>query len=124
MTTLSEPLEKLCRSVPGAVAATIMGVDGLPVDTHTASEDGTGEMDLASLLVEYSSLLSQVQRSAQMFAAGGLEELSIKAEHLTTIIRPINDEYFLAIALAPHANFGKGRYHLRLIAPTLVGELS
>ncbi|MBK8014347.1 MAG: roadblock/LC7 domain-containing protein [Deltaproteobacteria bacterium] len=121
MSVLSAPLERLCQRVPGALAASIMGLDGLPVDTHTASK---GDIDLSSLLVEYSSTLAQVRESAQMFAAGALEEISIRAENLTTIIRPITTEYFLALALLPEANFGKGRYHLRMTAPELVDELS
>lgn len=112
------PLEQICQRVDGTFAVTVMGLDGLPVDTvhHEHVPEGT---DVASLLVEYSNLISQVKRSAQMFAAGGLEELSIRSENLTTIIRTINKDYFLAIALGNHGNFGKGRYMLRVNAPKL-----
>lgn len=104
-----------------ALAASIMAMDGIPVD---AIELDAGDVDVSALLVEFSSLLGQVQRSAQMFAAGGLEELAIRSEHLTTIIRPINQEYLLCLALRPDANFGKGRYLLRINAPKLASALS
>jgi hypothetical protein len=39
-----EHLEAICASVDGAVAATIMGVDGLPVETVEAA--GAGEVDI------------------------------------------------------------------------------
>lgn len=120
---LHAALRTLCASVEGAVAATIMGVDGIPVQAFEVEglEDG---VDVSSLLIEYSNLIGQVQRSAQMFAAGGLEELAITSERLTTIIRPVTAEYFLALALRSTANFGKGRYLVRINAPRLAGELS
>lgn len=64
------PLQKICGSVDGALAATVMGFDGLPVDAYTHHEPG-GELDISSLIIEFSSLLGQVKASAQMFAAGG-----------------------------------------------------
>ena len=118
------PLEKIHQGVDGALAITLMGMDGLPVDTLHPTASEREDMDVSSLLVEYSTLLNQVKSSAQMFAAGGLEELAIASEHLTMIIRPVNDEYFLALALTPGANFGKGRYLLRVLAPTLAGALA
>jgi predicted regulator of Ras-like GTPase activity (Roadblock/LC7/MglB family) len=69
-------------------------------------------------------VLSQVRQSAEMFSAGALNELSIRSERLTTIIRPVNEEYFVALALVPEGNFGKGRYLLRVHAPKLVQDLS
>jgi predicted regulator of Ras-like GTPase activity (Roadblock/LC7/MglB family) len=126
MDELRKPLEAICAGLPGVVTATIMGVDGLPVDSFVQEQASSSESapDVESLLVEFTGLIAQVQRSAQMFAAGGLEELSIASEHLITIIRPINDEYFLAVAMLPHANTGKGRYLVRIHAPRLASALS
>jgi predicted regulator of Ras-like GTPase activity (Roadblock/LC7/MglB family) len=122
MSDFNERLRSIVHAVDGAVAATIMGVDGIPVQAYEA--EASDDVDVSSLLVEYSSLIPQVQRSAQMFAAGGLEELSIRSERLVTIIRPVNAEYFLALALKADANHGKGRYLLRVHAPKLAGALS
>jgi predicted regulator of Ras-like GTPase activity (Roadblock/LC7/MglB family) len=122
MSDFNLALQTICASVDGAVGATLMGIDGIPVEQFEVDGDRV-DVDVSSLLIEYSSLISQVQRSAQMFAAGGLEELSIASEHLTTIIRPVTGEYFLALALRSNANFGKGRYMLRIHAPRLAADL-
>ncbi len=122
MSDFKERLQLIVTSVDGAVAATIMGIDGIPVQVYEV--EGRDDVDISSLLIEYTALIPQVQRSAQMFAAGGLEELSIKSEKLVTIIRPVNAEYILALALRTNANMGKGRYLLRVHAPKLVEELS
>src|SRR5262249_8473358 len=111
-------------AVDGAVAASIMGNDGIPVTAYEVEPKDGDEIDVSSLLVEYSALIGQVQRSAQMFAAGGLEELSITSQRLTTIIRPVTGEYFIALAMRSSANFGKGRYLLRIHAPRLAGDLT
>ncbi|MBK6689764.1 MAG: hypothetical protein IPG45_35185 [Deltaproteobacteria bacterium] len=121
--TIRGPLSEICEAVPGAFAASIIAADGVPVDTVEA-QSADGELDISSLLIEYSALLGQVRSSAQMFAAGDLEELSISSANLTTIIRPLSLEFFVALALAPGANFGKGRYLLRLKADELRAALA
>lgn len=116
------PLEAILNRVPEAFAATVMGFDGLPVDSI---EKEAGGPDVAALVVEYSALLKQAKGSAQMFAAGELEELTIRAEKLTVVMRAVNDEYFLAAAIPPGGrNQGITRYLLRLQAPALNKALS
>ena len=121
-------LETICHSLDGAVLATVMGFDGLPVEIVTKDEEPAGEdgrpVDAESLLVEFSAMLEQIRGSTRVFSAGGLEELAIRSEHLTTVIRLVTKEYFIALAMRPEASVGKGRYLLRLHAPSLVDELS
>ncbi len=124
MDELRDPLQSICDGVDGALLATIIGVDGLPVDSVQTQKESAESLDVPALFVEYTSLMPQVQKSAQMFAAGLLEELAIRSENLVTIIRPINEEYFLALALLPSANSGKGRYLLRIHAAGLAKALS
>jgi len=40
-----------------------------------------------------------------------------------TIIRTLGDTYFLALAMKPDGNFGKGRYLMRTAAPKIMAEL-
>ena len=115
-------LERLCDDLDGAVAACLMGADGMPVESVERFQDQDG-IDANSLFVEYSSLLPQIRQSAEVFAAGNIEEFCIRSEQITAVIRPVTEEYFLALALHPGGNLGKGRYLLRLTAPQLVDEL-
>jgi hypothetical protein len=43
---------------------------------------------------------------------------------MTTLIRLLNDEYFVVVALQPSGNIGKARYLLRISAPKLLEKLS
>ena len=126
MNEFRDSLERIVGQVDGMILASVMGMDGLPVDTVAgpalASEDA--ELEVSALFIEFSTLIEQARRSAQMFAAGGLDELAIKAENFTTIIRLITPEYYLALALAPDGNFGKARYLARLQAPVLARALA
>jgi predicted regulator of Ras-like GTPase activity (Roadblock/LC7/MglB family) len=114
-------LQAICGALPGTVAATLMGSDGIPIETV---EGADAELEVSSLIVEYGSLIDQIRRSAQMFEAGGLEELTIASEHITTLIRPLTEEYFLALALGPGVPSGKGRYLMRIHAPGLLEALA
>jgi predicted regulator of Ras-like GTPase activity (Roadblock/LC7/MglB family) len=115
-----EHLQDVCRSCDGAVACTLMGVDGIEVDTHV--ENG-GVLDVKSLLVEYSSLFRTAREASEAHEAGGIAELSIATEKLVTVARLVTPEYFMAVALTPEGNFGKARYLLRVTAPKLRSEL-
>jgi hypothetical protein len=42
---------------------------------------------------------------------------------MTTLIRLLNPEYFVAMTIAPGGNFGKARFLLRTLTPKLVDEL-
>lgn len=115
-------LARLREAVPGALAATIMGADGIPIDLVQNTD--VDQMDASGLLVEYGALLEQVRKTAQMFAAGPLEELSVRSERLTCLMRPINDEFFLALVIPPEASLGRSRFLLRVEAPQLRTALS
>ena len=40
------------------------------------------------------------------------------------MLRPLTDEYFVAVSLKPGGNTGKGRYLLRIVGPQLIAELT
>jgi len=115
-----EHLEQVCRSVDGAVACSLMGVDGIEVDTHVA--DG-GAVDVKSLLVEYSGVLRSAKEAAEAHEAGGVAEIAIATDKLLAVVRTVSPEYFMVVALTPDGNFGKARYLLRVTAPKLRSEL-
>jgi predicted regulator of Ras-like GTPase activity (Roadblock/LC7/MglB family) len=115
-----EHLEEVCRNVDGAVACSLMGVDGIEVDTHL--QDGGG-LDVKSLLVEYSGVLRSAREAAEAHEAGGVAEIAISTDKLQAVVRIVSPEYFMVVALTPEGNVGKARYLLRVTAPKLKAEL-
>jgi predicted regulator of Ras-like GTPase activity (Roadblock/LC7/MglB family) len=115
-----EHLQEVCRKVEGAVACSLMGVDGIEVDTHI--NEGA-EIDFRTLLVEYSGILHNAREAAETNQAGAVAEISISTDVLVAVARVVSPEYFMIVALKPDGNFGKARYYLRVTAPKLLAEL-
>jgi predicted regulator of Ras-like GTPase activity (Roadblock/LC7/MglB family) len=114
-------LKNVVEQVDGALACSVMGFDGIPVETH---EVGTvDDVELNHTWVEYANLLSQLKGAAELLKTGGVQEISVNAEKVVTLMRLVTDEYFLVLAMKPTANYGKGRYALRIAAPKVKAEL-
>ena len=114
-----ENLQKIVDNVEGGIAGLLMGFDGIAVETYARQ----GDIDIQTVGMEFSFILTQVRKAAEILEVGGVKEIAIKAEQLTVIIRVLSEEYFVALALRPEGNFGKGRYLLRVVAPKMVTEL-
>jgi predicted regulator of Ras-like GTPase activity (Roadblock/LC7/MglB family) len=115
-----EHLQDVCTSVDGAVACSLMGVDGIEVDTLVSDQ---GDLDLKSLLVEYSGVFRNARDAADVHQAGGISEVSINTDKLVTVARLVSPDYFMVVALKPEGNYGKARYLLRITAPKVRSEL-
>ncbi len=119
-----EHLESMMQGVEGAVAASVMGFDGIAIDTlESTSGETAGDLDIQTMLIEYSNILNQLRRAAEVLQSGSVTELSVNTEKLVTIARLLSDEYFAVLAIAPGANYGKARYVLRMAAPRIAAEL-
>lgn len=114
-------LESVVSQVDGALACSVMGFDGIAVQSHQV--DGADELDLTAALIEFTNVLSQLKSAAEALKTGGVQEISINTEKVVTLMRLISPEYFIALALKPEGNYGKGRYVLRITAPKIRSEL-
>ena len=115
-----EVLREVVERTEGGIASLLMGFDGIPVENYVKS--GV-KIDVESVGMEYSVILTQISKAAAMLDAGTAREISIQTENITTLIRLLNPEYFVALTMAPNGNFGKARFLLRTLTPKLVDEL-
>ena len=116
----AETLKKVVDNLDGGMAAVVMGLDGIAVESYIKAAD---RIDVNTVAMEFSFILSQIRKAGDSLAVGGLEELSVKAQQLTLVCRMLSPQYFVAIAMAPEGNFGKCRYLVRLAQPALAAEL-
>jgi predicted regulator of Ras-like GTPase activity (Roadblock/LC7/MglB family) len=114
-------LESVVNQVDGALACSVMGFDGISVETY--QKDEAGELELNGAWVEYANLLTQLKNAADVLRTGAVTELSVNSDKVLTIIRMVSPEYFLVLALKAEGNYGKGRYVLRVTAPKVRAEL-
>lgn len=115
----AETLRKVVDNVDGALAAVIMGLDGIPVDSYVRND----RIDVTTVGMEFSFIIGQIKKAGDSLQVGGLEELSVKAQRLVLVCRMVSPQYFVAIAMAPEGNFGKARFLARLATPALVAQL-
>ena len=119
--TFKEELEGICGRVDGSYAASLMGFDGIAIETVTpAPPDG---VELQTLLIEYSSILSQIKNAAESLQMGKASEVSIRTEKLLAVARLLTPDYFMVLALGPEGNLGRARYELRVAGPRVAKEL-
>jgi len=112
----AETLRKVVDNVDGGIAAVIMGLDGIPVETYVRQSD---RVDVNTVGMEFSFILTQVKKAGDSLQVGGLEELTVKAQRLLLVCRMVSPQYFVAVVLAPEGNYGKARYLARLAPPAL-----
>jgi len=115
-----ETLRKVVDNVDGGIAAVIMGLDGIPVESYVRQND---KIDVNTVAMEFSFILGQVRKAGESLSVGGLEELTVKAQRLMLVCRMISPQYFVAVVMAPEGNFGKARYLARLASPALNAAL-
>ncbi len=115
-----EALQEAVESTQ-SYAGLLMDFEGIPVDSFVGSDS---PFDIEVVGAEVSVLVKQILRAAEMLEAGSTEEVSFKSEKMTTIVRIIDSNYFIALTMSPESNVGKGRYALRILAPRLMSELA
>jgi predicted regulator of Ras-like GTPase activity (Roadblock/LC7/MglB family) len=115
-----EAIRDVVEGTDGGMAGVLMDFEGIAVDSYVKGET----VDINAVGAEYSVILKSIQRATESLEAGGAREIAIQSDKITTLIRILNDDYFLAITLSPDGNFGKGRYLMRTAAPKLLEQLS
>jgi predicted regulator of Ras-like GTPase activity (Roadblock/LC7/MglB family) len=121
-----ESLQRMVDRLNGGVAGILIGFDGISVESYTKeAEDGEeGEgLDIQVAGMELAHAVAQMRKAVERLDVGGLGELTLKADKLVVLVYVLSDEYFVACAVKPEANFGKARYLMRLLAPQLQAEL-
>ena len=116
----NEVVEKAVEETSGGLAAVIMARDGISLSQYVKPETG---MDLETLGIEYTNLLSEIIRASGAMEAGGVKEVTLSTDRYLTLFRVINPEYFIALILSPQGNLGKGRFLLRVSVPAILKEL-
>lgn len=115
-----QQLKKVVDNVDGGIAAVVMGLDGIPVESYVRVND---KLDINTVAMEFSFILGQVKKAADSLQVGTCEELTVKAQRLVLCVRMLSPQYFVATALSPEGNLGKARYLLRLTSPQLTADL-
>lgn len=102
-------LSAIVEETGGGLGAILMGYDGIPVDQVTKPDTG---LDLSLVTVEFVSALQEIKKAVAILKLGDLEEVCIKTDTFHTIVRVLNEDYFIGLTVDGQGNLGKGRYLL------------
>ena len=115
-----EALRELVEKTEGGIAGLVMDKEGIALDSYARDD---APFDINTIGIEFGVVLGQIRRATESLEAGSAHEVAIGTDKMITIIRVLSDTYFLALALRPDGNFGKGRFLMRTAAPKLMSEL-
>ena len=109
-------LKEAVQRVDGAVSASIIGIDGMPVEEYAVEKI----INLDDLSAESSQMMKNIASAAASLGLGEASEFSIISDLCGIIMRKITSEYYLALIIRPVGNFGKGRFVMKSIVAKLV----
>lgn len=104
-------LKIIVDNVPGSLGASINGLDGLIIAEY--KNVPSKELDFALLSAEMTTLLKRAVKTTDDIHMDPLQEITIMDQKKALIIKTINEEYYLLLALHSMGNIGKGRYELK-----------
>jgi predicted regulator of Ras-like GTPase activity (Roadblock/LC7/MglB family) len=115
-----EALRDLVEKTEGGIAGLVMDSEGITLDSYARAD---APFDINTIGIEFGVVLGQIRRATESLEAGAAHEVAIGTDKMMTLIRVLSDTYFLALAIRPDGNFGRGRYLMRTAAPKLAAEL-
>jgi len=115
-----DALREIVEKTEGGVASLIMDSEGIAVESYARDD---APFDITTIGIEFGVVLGSIKRAAESLEAGKAHEVAIGTEKMFALIRTLGETYFLAVAMRPDGNFGKGRFMMRTIAPKLLAEL-
>jgi predicted regulator of Ras-like GTPase activity (Roadblock/LC7/MglB family) len=116
----TEHLRAIVEGTDGAIATLLMDSAGIALESYSKDD---APFDINMIGIEFSVVVNSIRRATEMLEAGDAREVSVGTEKMTTIIRMLSETYFLALAMHPDGNQGKGRFMLRTAAPKLLADL-
>jgi predicted regulator of Ras-like GTPase activity (Roadblock/LC7/MglB family) len=115
-----DALREIVEKTEGGVASLIMDSEGIAVESYARAD---APFDITTIGIEFGVVLSSIKRASESLDAGKPHEVAIGTDKMIAIIRTLGESYFLAVAMHPDGNFGKGRFLMRAVAPKLLAEL-
>jgi predicted regulator of Ras-like GTPase activity (Roadblock/LC7/MglB family) len=108
-------LREIVEGCGGGIGAALMGNDGIPIEEVVVSPAPEGPLaeDIGVAGVEFGRILDDIRKAADSLAGGAVKETVVLLSRFTLVFRPVDEDIFLVLVLAPDGNLGKARYLIR-----------
>lgn len=105
-------LKQVVSRVEGAIGVLIMGLDGIAIEQQILDPENHDNR-LAMIAAAYATLLRNSMRTSEDVGVGQLQEMTVVAGNMILVIKLINPEYFLLVAMQAEGNLGRARFELK-----------
>lgn len=119
MNVFTETLRRVAEKVEGTRAVSLVGSDGIPVETWGSPEG----LSIESVAAEVGGLLKAARSTVSASGDGEVREVATVTDGAITLLSRVTREYYLLLLLAREGNLGRGRFELRKAAAALEKEL-
>ncbi len=114
-----ETLMEFAERVEGLHGVSLIGRDGIAIDSVVPAEDSV----LESVSAELTGILSHLSAVDLGLEAGSIRQFLVTSEKATIVLSALTSEYYLLILLSPEGNSGRARFEARKAASVLEKEL-
>lgn len=111
-------LARLHEQVEGALAASLIGLDGIAVETV-----GGRDIPLDVLGAEFGSFIKSIRHANTELNTGEVLQFSLVTERFITFLSEVTPEYYILFVLKPDGNYGRARFELSRAKYLLRDEL-
>lgn len=111
-------LTRLRDGIEGAIAASLIGLDGIAVETV-----GAGEVPLDVLGAEFGGFIKSIQNTNTELDTGEVLQFTLVTEKFITFLSEVTPEYYILLVLRPDGNYGRARFELSKAKHLLRDEL-
>jgi predicted regulator of Ras-like GTPase activity (Roadblock/LC7/MglB family) len=119
MNVFADTLRRIAERVEGVQAVSLVGVDGIPVDSWGTGKDSA----LEAMAAEMGAFVKAARSRQAGTSDGPIQQLCLMTGETTAILSRVTEEYYLLLLLSPEGNLGRGRFELRKAALALEKEL-
>jgi predicted regulator of Ras-like GTPase activity (Roadblock/LC7/MglB family) len=113
-----EALTDLQQRVEGTLAVSLMGLDGIAIDSVNR-----GNIPLENLGAEFGSMIKSIRASNTEINAGEFQQFSVVTDKYIIVLAAVTSEYFILMVMSPTGNYGKARFELTKAKYALQDEL-
>ena len=111
-------LTGLRERIEGAVAVSLIGLDGIAVETV-----GSRDVPLDMLGAEFGGFIKSIRHANTELNTGEVLQFSLVTEKYITFLSEVTREYYILLVLSPDGNYGRARFELARAKYLLRDEL-
>ncbi len=123
MAIFREALEGIAQRVEGVRGLSLMGRDGITLESVGSAALAGQDPQLEPIAAELTGILKHLMTAESGIDSGIIQQFTIESGSSILILVAVTSEYYLLVLLSRDGNFGRARFEARRAAARLEKEL-